>query len=278
MVGTRHGFWFSALLALAAALLAGSLLPGAASFEERGGELVAPLSSAVADATRPLADALQHGGQLHELSEENASLRQELARLEAELAALRESEIAAGQLADLIAAAGAEDAGRYLAATVVLRDPAPGRDVIVIDRGERDGLRVGQPVLGPGATLVGMVSSLQDRRARVRLLTDPDSALAAIVQSTRTQAALAGGPDGLRLEFAPLEDAITVGDLVLTSALGGRLPGGLLAGRITHVDRTGQDLFATVHVEPLANYSRLERVLVLTEAPASAGAAPRSGE
>ena len=274
MAGTRHAFWFTALLALGVALLAGSLLPGAAGFEERGGELVAPLSRAVEDATRPLAEAVQHGGQLHELSEDNAALRQEIARLEAELAALRESEIAVGQFADLIAAVGVDDAERYLPATVVFRDPAPARDVIVIDRGERDGLRVGQPVLGPGATLVGTVSSVQNGRARVRLLSDPDSAVAAMVQSSRTQAALAGGAEGLRLEFVPLEAQITVGDLVLTSALGGRLPGGLLAGRITYVDRSGQDLFASVHVEPLADYSRLERVLVLTE-PGSAAATPR---
>ncbi len=275
MVGTRSAVWLTTLFALGVALLVASALPGAASIEERGGGLVAPLSGAIEETTRPFADIVRRAGQLEELSEENAVLRQQVTRLEAELATLRESQIEAEQLADLVAAIGAEDADRYLPAAVILRDPAPARDVIVIDRGERDGLRTGQPVLGPGATLVGVVSEVQGGRARVRLLTDPDSALAAVVQASRTQAALAGGPDGLRLEFVPIDAALTVGDLVLTSALGGRLPGGLLVGRITFVETNDQDLFATVHVEPLADYGRLERVLVLTGSKTAAeGATP----
>lgn len=264
MAGTRHLVWFTALLVLAGALLLGSLLPGADGLEERGGAIVAPLSRAAGDAARPLTDIVRSGERARDLGRENAALRRENARLEAELAALRESGIAAGQLAGLAAAAGPAAAARALAASVVLRDPAPGRDVVVIDRGERDGLRPGQPVLGPGGTIVGTISSAQRGRARVRLLSDPDSAVAVVVQSTRTQAVLAGGRDGLRLEFAPLEDPIAVGDPVLTSALGGLLPGGLLAGRVAEVDRPRQGILASVRVEPLADYRRIEHVLVLT--------------
>ena len=202
---------------------------------------------------------------MQELSSENVALRQQIARLEGENARLRESVITSGQLADLQAAAGAEDVGSTLAAAVVLRDPAPGRDVIVINRGARDGVRKGQAVLGSGATLIGLVSSVQDQRARVRLLSDPQSAIAAVVQSTRTQTALTGSREGLRLEFAPIADPISEGDLVMTSALIGGLPGGLLAGLVTEVDRSGQDLFADIRVEPLATYDRLEHVLVITE-------------
>ena len=265
MAVIRHAFWLIALLTLAGALLAGSRAQGAARFEERGGLIFAPLIGAAGDLARTLSDAAQHGDRIDDLSDENASLRQQIARLEAENASLRESVIRSGQLADLTAAAGAGSVGATLAARVVLRDPAPGRDVIVIDRGARDGVRKGQPVLGSGATLIGLVSSVQQQRARVRLLSDPQSAIAAVVQSTRTQTALTGSRDGLRLEFAPIGDPISEGDLVLTSALIGGLPGGLLAGQVTEVDRSGQDLFANIRVEPLATYDRLEHVLVVTE-------------
>ncbi|MYB41895.1 MAG: rod shape-determining protein MreC [Chloroflexi bacterium] len=265
MAVLRHAFWLIALLTLAGALLAGSRAQGAAQFEERGGLIVAPLIESATNIARSISDAAQHGGRVQELSSENAALRQQIARLEGENARLRESVITSGQLADLRAAAGAEDVGSTLAAGVVLRDPAPGRDVIVIDRGARDGVRKGQAVLGSGATLIGLVSSVQDQRARVRLLSDPQSAIAAVVQSTRTQTALTGSRDGLRLEFAPIADPISEGDLVMTSALIGGLPGGLLAGLVTEVDRSGQDLFADIKVEPLATYERLEHVLVITE-------------
>ncbi len=265
MATIRHAFWLIALLTLAGALLAGSRARGADGLEERGGLLFAPLISTANDVARTLSDAAQHGDRIDDLSDENAALRQQIARLEAENAHLRESVITSGQLADLTAAAGASNVGATLAAAVVLRDPAPGRDVIVIDRGASDGVRKGQPVLGSGATLIGLVSSVQQDRARVRLLSDPQSAIAAVVQSTRTQTALTGSRDGLRLEFAPVGDPISEGDLVLTSGLIGGLPGGLLAGQVTEIDRSGQHLFAEIRVEPLATYGRLEHVLVITE-------------
>ena len=271
MVGTRQAAWLSALFVLGLALLVGSTLPGADGIEARGADVVAPVSRAIAEATRPLAEVVRHAGQLDDVSEQNAALRQQVARLEAELAALREQELLAERLADLVAAVGANEADRYVAAAVLLRDPAPARAAIVIDRGERDGVREGQPVLGPGATLIGVVSSVEASRARVRLLTDADSAIAAVVQSSRTQGALAGTADGLRLELVPVPSQITAGDLVLSSALGGRLPGGLLVGRVATVEQDPQELFAKVEVEPLADYARLEQVLVLTDLDPASG-------
>jgi rod shape-determining protein MreC len=265
VVGTRQAAWLTALLALGVALLLGSALPGAGGLESRGAEVVAPISRAIEDATRPLADVVHHAGDVQQLSEENAVLRQRVARLEADLAALHEQQLQSEQLAALVAAVGAAEAGRYVPAAVVFRDPAPARNALTIGRGERDGVRVGQAVLGPGATLVGVVADVEASRARVRLLSDADSAIAAVVQSSRTQAALAGAPGGLRLELVPVDARITVGDIVLSSALGGRLPGGLPAGRVSAVSQGPQELFATVEVEPLADYARLEQVLVLTD-------------
>lgn len=270
MVRTRQAAWLTALLVLGLALLVGSVLPGANGLEGRGADLVAPVSQAITEVTLPLAEVARHAGQLDGLGEQNAALRQQVARLEAELAALREHELLATQRADLVAAVGAEQAGRYVAATVVLRDPAPARAALVIDRGERDGVRSGQPVLGPGATLVGVISMVEASRARVRLLTDADSAIAALVQSSRTQGALAGTPRGLRLELVTVPAQVTPGDLVLSSALGGRLPGGLLVGRVAAVAQDPQELFATIEVEPLTDYARLEQVLVLTDPGATA--------
>ena len=268
MVHTRQTVW---LFVLGITLLVGSALPGSGGLETRGADVIAPVSQAITDATRPLLEVLQHAGQLNELSERNAALRQEVARLEAELAALREQDLLAVQRADLAAAVGAEQANRYVAAAVLLRDPAPARDAILIDRGERDDVRVGQPVLGPGATLIGVISTVEGSRARVRLLTDADSAIAVVVQSSRTQGALVGSADGLRLELVPVSTQITSGDLVLSSALGGRLPGGLLVGRVAAVEQNPQELFGTIEVEPLADYARLEQVLVLIDIEPASG-------
>ena len=295
MVGTRSTAWLSATLVLALLLLAASTMPAAGALEARAGALVGSVASAVDAAVRPASELALSAGELRALAAENADLQREVARLAAEVAALREERAASEHVTELLAAVSAAGlAGRGLegdgggagaergtapgvvAASVLARDPSPTRASLLIDRGRVHGVRVGQPALGPAATLVGVVTEVDERSARVRLLIDAGSAVTAVVQGSRTPGALAGGSDGLRLELVAPGAPVTVGDAVLTSALGGRLPPGLLAGRITAVHAEPHDLFATIEVEPLVDYARLEQLLVLTDplpASASSGAA-----
>lgn len=262
MVGARNAAWLSGLLASALLLLLLSPLPVAGDLEGRVGGVVAPMVGAVRGVIRPVTDVLLNAGQIDALAQENAALRQELARAETDLAALREGRIAVEQAAALVESVGGS-AGRTVTATVILRDPAPGRQRLVLNRGSEQGIRVGQPVLGAGATLLGIVTEVDTSRARVRLITDRDSAVATILQSSRTPASLVGSGDGLHLDFVPLDATVAPGDVVLTSALGGLLPPGLLVGRVADVSATGQDLFQRITVDPLANLDRAEQVLVM---------------
>lgn len=271
MAGARTAAWFSALLLSALVLLALSPLETSGDIEERVGAIVTPASARLHDAIRPFADVLLRAGQIEELSASNAALRREVARLQVESATLREQLTAAEQQAALIEAVG-EQTGGVLAATVVLRDPSPGRGELMIDRGAAHGVLPGQPVLGQGAALVGVVTKTDERRAWFRLLTDERSAVTAIVQQSRTTGALAGTGGGLRLEFVRIGAEVTVGDLVLTSTLGGLLPGALPIGRITDVRSSDQDLFESIEVEPLADLDRLEHVLVMTDVRPQASA------
>ncbi len=259
---TRNAAWLTVLCALGVLLLALSPLPLSERIEERGGSLITPVTEAMRDTVRPFSDVLLHAGQIEELSQENADLRQQLTRIEAEAAALRETAGAAAASEALRAAVG--DGQQQVTASVIVRDPAPGRQVIVVDRGLADGVVTGQPVLGPGATLIGAVIEAQEHRSRVRLLSDSSSTVAAVIQQSRTPAALAGGAGGLQLDFVPIEAQVAVGDLIVSSPLGGLLPAGLLIGRVTSRQGREQDLFASIKVEPLTDYSRLEHVLIMT--------------
>ncbi len=275
MVRTHQAAWLAALLAIGAALLLGSALFGGGAAGWAAAGAAGPAVRAAGEAARPLSGLTRHAGRTRALGEENAALRLRIASLEAENAALRERRQAEERAAELIAAAGPGVAGRSLPASVLFRDPAPAREALTIDRGERHGVRAGQPVLGPGATLVGVIAEAGPSSARVRLLTDDGSAIAAVVQSSRTQAALAGSAGGLRLEFVPSGARVSVGDAVLSSALGGGLPGGLPVGRVSAHEADPRALFAAAAVEPFADYATLERVLVLTgEEPRAAERAP----
>ena len=272
MVRTHQAAWLAALLAIGAALLLGSALSGPGAAGWVAADAAGPAVRAAGGAVRPLAGLVRHAGRTRGLSEENAELRRRAGRLEAELAVLRERQGFEERAAELRAAVGPGEADRYLSASVLFRDPAPAREALTIDRGERHGVRAGQPVLGPGAALVGVIAEAGPASARVRLLDDAASAIAAVVQTSRTQAALSGGPDGLRLEFVPSGARVAVGDAVLSSALGGGLPGGLPVGRVSAYEADPRALFAVAAVEPFADYARLEQVLVLT------GEEPRAAE
>ncbi|MSQ30796.1 MAG: rod shape-determining protein MreC [Dehalococcoidia bacterium] len=269
MVGMRNAAWLSGILVAALVLLALSVLPPAGRLEASMGAAVAPVAGALRAVVRPAADVFLHAGQLHELAAENAELRRRAERDAADLAALREAGVAQAQTTALLSAVGAAVGGdprRAVPASILARDPAPGREVLLVDRGALEGVRVGQPVLGAGATLVGVVAQVEDHSARVRLLSDRASAIAAVVQASRTPGSLVGTGRGLRLDLVPHGAPIAVGDVVLSSALGGLLPPGLLAGEVTRVASAPQDALETVEVEPLSDFARLEQVLVLIDA------------
>ena len=263
MAISRSAAWFSALLLGAILLLGASALAPAGGMESRARGLVTPLVSAVQDTLHPISDVLFHAGQVRELSDENASLRLEVERLQAELGGFREQRMAVNAAAALLGATSFES-DSLMAAQVLLRDPAPGQSTLLVARGSEDGVLAGQPVLGAGGTLVGVIASIDPTRSWVRLLTDGDSSVAVVVQSSRVPAALEGGRRGLTLEFVGHGANVVVGDVVVTSALGGHLPPGLLAGRVASVDSQPQDLHARITVEPLSDLRRLEQVLIVT--------------
>ncbi len=64
----------------------------------------------------------------------------------------------------------------------------------------------------------------------------------------------------------PLGAQVHTGDLVVTSPLGGKLPPGLLIGRVGSVESRPEELFEAIRVEPYTDYNRLLQVLVLTSA------------
>jgi rod shape-determining protein MreC len=157
-----------------------------------------------------------------------------------------------------------EPADVLVAANVFAHDPNNLKDIIAIDLGRADGLQEGMVVLTSQGSLVGSVTRVLGDVAWVTLITDPDSAVSALIQESRTQGVVVGAADGtLTMEFVKETADVQAGDLVLTSGIGG-LPPGELIGQVVEVGQAAPELFQEVRVQPLADLSRLEEVLVLT--------------
>lgn len=227
--------------------------------------IVSPLERGVRTAAEPVADVLDRVAERRNLEEENRQLRQQIEQLRAEIADLHEQEALSQGLQELLKVQESHPDDRFLVARVIAKDPSNFKERIAIDRGREDGIAEGMVVLSAGNSLVGTVSSVLDDFSWVTLITDPNSSVNAMVMESRTQGVVSGTlHDGLRMELLPQEEEVLPGSTVATSGLGGNFPEALVIGEVVSVQGSPQDIFQKADVEPSADLTRLENVLVLT--------------
>ena len=141
---------------------------------------------------------------------------------------------------------------------VVLADSgSPFRQSVLLNVGARDGIQDGWAAMD-GLGLVGRISGVGNRSARVILLTDSNSRIPVVIQPSG-QKALASGDNSPAppLEFIEKPDEVRPGDQVVTSGDGGVFPAGLLVGQVAQ----GKDKRLRVRLS--ADYERLEFLRVL---------------
>lgn len=135
---------------------------------------------------------------------------------------------------------------------------------VTIDAGENQGISPGMAVMG-SAGVVGLVVQVGADTAAVRLLADADSGAACMVQSSRAQGIVRGSPEGLLyLEVVDEDEIPQVGDVVVTSGLGGSYPSGLIVGTVVSVNASTGNATGRIVVSQNASVSALEEVLVVT--------------
>jgi len=257
--------WTSFIAIAAFVLMAASRLAILDPVENVTLDVTSPLQTGLSSLTRPVADWVNNITDAGALSEENRRLREENERLTNELARAREESVERQAAEDLAAVKQQFPEDTFLASNVVSRDSSNARAIIAIDSGTSDGVRKGMIVVSEGRSLVGTVTKTFDDYSWITLITDPKSAVSALVQESRSDGVVSGNYDGsLVMDFVGQGAAVKVGDFVTTSGVGGRYPPGVVIGRIADVQKTDQDLFQKVHVDHLASLSKLERVLVLT--------------
>lgn len=238
-----------------------------------------PLQRAFSQGVTATGNLFQSVREARELRAQAEQLQARVDALTAENVRLREYEAEAQQLRSLLnfaseypvsAFVGADVVGREACATfpcgeVIGTDPNPYLRYVTINVGAQQGVKEGMPVVSGGAVLVGRVAQVGPRTSKVQLLTDLDSAVAALLQASRATGLVVGQPDGsLRMEYIEQGVSVAVGDFVLTSGLGGLLPKGLLIGQVTEVQQTDYALHQAAIVRPALDLSHLEIVLVIT--------------
>lgn len=193
---------------------------------------------------------------LSDLEAENASLKSKNAELE-------EAQQTASRLEQLLNVQSSYNL-TSVAASVIGSSADSWSDTVTIDKGSTAGLAVGMCVVDANGA-VGQISECSPTSSTVRLLSDENSSISVMVQSSRAQGMIEGSPDGtVRLSLIRLDQTVNVGDTVVTSGLGGVFPKGLPVGEVTSVSKAAGALYYTIEVKLFANTENLEEVLVIT--------------
>ena len=134
---------------------------------------------------------------------------------------------------------------------------------IVVNAGDRDGVRKGQAAVS-GAGLAGRVTTAGYRSARILLITDINSRVPILIESSRDRAILSGDNSGMpRLTFLPANASVKAGDRVITSGHGGVFPPGLQIGQVVP---SGDGV---MRVKPNVSFDQLEFVRLIDFASVS---------
>ncbi|MFN3580237.1 MAG: rod shape-determining protein MreC [Pseudomonas sp.] len=161
---------------------------------------------------------------------------------------------------------------RVLVAELVGVDPNPYTQRILINKGERDGVFLGQPVLD-ATGLMGQVVEVMPYNARVLLITDASHSLPVQVNRNglRAIASGTGNNEWLELRFVGDTADIRVDDILVSSGLGQRFPAGYPVGRVLSVEQDPAQPFADVRVLPTAQLNRSRYMLLVFSAESGYG-------
>ncbi len=235
-------------------------------------DTMAPILDAVSRPTATVAALVDEVNALINLRSENARLRQANERLRqwhAVASALERQNAAYEALLNVVD----EPRPSFITARVITDAGGAFVRTLLLNAGARDGVRDGQAVVSVDG-LVGRVVGTGQRSARILLLTDLNSRIPVVVESTRVPAILAGdNSDRPRLTFLPVDAVVNLGERIVTSGQGGMLPPGLAVGEVFSMSD------GVAGVRPFVNWHTLEYLRVLDYAlPGVLSSTRRAGQ
>ncbi|MEC9205704.1 MAG: rod shape-determining protein MreC [Pseudomonadota bacterium] len=153
---------------------------------------------------------------------------------------------------------------RQTLAKVINNNAHPSKKIISIDKGKKDGIFIGQNVLGLKG-LVGQIIESSYLSSKVLLISDLNSNIPAQVTRTGEKIIVKGRDENDKLDvlFAQISMDIKVGDIVSTSGMADRFKANIPIGQISFIDNNKERKFATVHVVPHENIGSSSELILI---------------
>jgi len=192
--------------------------------------------------------------------QENAALRAKVSALEVRIMALGEARGENDRLRAMLRFKRAYPDLPLVPAEVLGQDISLVFKTLVLDKGSIDGFYRDMPIIKPGG-IVGRVIAVTPHTAQVLLITDVNSAVPAVIESSRVKGIVKGRGDGnLSLEYVKSDENVKMGDLVVSSGLGGIFPRGITIGTVRSIRRPSHKMFAEILLKPGVEIGQIEEV------------------
>lgn len=229
-----------------------------------------PFQRGIEKAGSWLSDRSDEFGQVKDLLEENARLKEELAALTEENTLLQQDKYELNELRALFAMD--EQYGEYnkVGARIIGRDTGNWYSTFIIDKGENEGLSVDMNVIAEGG-LVGRITSVGPTWAKVTSVISDNSSVSGMTLSTGDNLMVLGDLKLMAtgcITFSQLLDgknAVKEGDKVVTSDISDKYLPNILIGYISSINKDPNNLTKSGLLVPAVDFEHLGEVLVITD-------------
>lgn len=152
-----------------------------------------------------------------------------------------------------------------LSGEIVSFDPINFTNSMLINKGSRDGVMAGMPVILPGNIILGKVSEIHSAHSSVALISDKNNKVNAISERAQVSGVLNGSSGGaLLMDLIEKDASLEEGDLILTSGLDGVYPKNLIVGRVTKITAGDGGIFKQAYIKPAFAELRDNLIFVVT--------------
>jgi len=224
--------------------------------------IISPIQAIFTQAVSSISGIFEHYFFIADSARENNELRRQIDQLSQEKNELIERLQHHERIAKLIP--NEEPQGKKLTVAMVIgRDATQWSKVVFIDKGTNQGVHENLAVM-TNAGVIGHIIQSTNTTSKVLLITDSRSAVDSLFQGSRVTGVVVGmGKNSVKMKYVPMDAQVSVGDPILSSGLGGTFPKGLRIGVVSQIIKMQHGLFQVIMVNPSAEFSRLEEVLVL---------------
>jgi len=148
-------------------------------------------------------------------------------------------------------------------AYLVFKDAS--NDSLLIDKGLRDGIKKGLPVITKEKTLIGRIGEVYNDFSEVMLITNKKSSFdAQILEKDISGVAKGKGNLSLDLELIPKEKEVNLGDVVVSAVLGHIFPKGLLVGEVKEVKKSDLEPYQSATIKPAFDLKGIDSLFIIT--------------